>query len=58
MDEYKLSTELKAEFPSVGSYIGSLFKKMGEDHREEKENTTKVSQETEEQNQESKLFMQ
>jgi len=34
MDEYKLSTELKKEFPSVGSYIGSLFKKMGEEHRE------------------------
>jgi len=36
MDEYKLSTELQAEFPNVGSYIGSLFKKMGEEQRAKK----------------------
>lgn len=40
MDEWKLSTELKQLFPTVGSYIDSLFKKMGEEMREEKENTT------------------
>jgi len=57
MDEYKLSTELKAEFPNVGSYIGSLFKKIGEE-RQEKENTTKVAQNASEQNQESYSFMQ
>lgn len=56
MDEYKLSTELKKEFPTVKAYIGSLFKKMGEEHRE-KENTTKVAV-TEEKVEESSSFMQ
>ena len=44
MDEWSLSTELKNQFPTVGSYIGSLFKTMGLEMRSEKENATKAEE--------------
>jgi hypothetical protein len=38
MGEYSQSTELKKEFPTVGSYISSLFKKIAGEHKEKEEN--------------------
>jgi len=40
MDEYKESADLQKQYKNVATYIGSLFKKMGEEIQEEKENTT------------------
>mgnify|MGYP007025697574 FL=1 len=56
MGEYSQSTELKKEFPTVGSYISYLFKKIASEHTE-KENTTNIV-EPEEKLEDSTSFMQ